>query len=132
MRRASLQETQVRSLGEEDSPGEGNGNPLQYSCLENSTERGAWWATVYGVTKSQTRLVCLPMKQQQWTRRHRKVLFTLEDWFLKTSDNHTTCSIKHSQLLKTPNPAHLQSRPALLAETWLSLNYLPRVRKTPT
>ena len=38
------------------SPGEGNGNPLQYSCLENSMERGAWWATVRGVTKSQTRL----------------------------------------------------------------------------
>ena len=38
------------------SPGEGNGNPLQYSCLENSMDRGAWWATVHGVTKSQTRL----------------------------------------------------------------------------
>ena len=38
------------------SPGEGNGNPLQYSCLENSTDGGAWWATVYRVTKSQTRL----------------------------------------------------------------------------
>ena len=34
--------------------GEGNGNPLQYSCLENSMERGAWQATVHGVTKSQT------------------------------------------------------------------------------
>ena len=34
------------------SPGVGNGNPLQYSCLENSTDRGAWWATVHGVTKS--------------------------------------------------------------------------------
>ena len=33
------------------SPGEGNGNPLQYSCLENSIDRGAWWATVHGVTK---------------------------------------------------------------------------------
>ena len=33
------------------SPGEGNGNPLQYSCLENPTDRGAWWTTVYGVTK---------------------------------------------------------------------------------
>ena len=33
------------------SPGEGNGNPLQYSCLENPTEGGAWWATVYGRTK---------------------------------------------------------------------------------
>ena len=36
------------------SPGEGNGNPLQYSCLENPMDRGAWWATVHGVTKSQT------------------------------------------------------------------------------
>ena len=36
------------------SPGEGNGNPLQYSCLENSTDRGAWQVTVCGVAKSQT------------------------------------------------------------------------------
>ena len=35
-------------------PGEGNGNALQYSCLENSMDRGAWWATVPGVIKSQT------------------------------------------------------------------------------
>ena len=33
------------------SPGEANGNPLQYSCLENSMDRGAWWATVHGVSK---------------------------------------------------------------------------------
>ena len=38
------------------SPGEGNGNPLQHSCLENSMNGGAWWATVHGVTKSWTRL----------------------------------------------------------------------------
>ena len=38
------------------SPGKGNGNPLQYSCLENSMDRGAWWATVHGVAKSQTLL----------------------------------------------------------------------------
>ena len=36
------------------SPGEGNGNPLQYSCLENSMDGGACWATVHGVAKSQT------------------------------------------------------------------------------
>ena len=36
------------------SPGGGNGNPFQYSCLENSTDRGAWWATVHRVAKSQT------------------------------------------------------------------------------
>ena len=35
-------------------PGEGNGNPLQYSCLENPMDRGAWWATVHGVAKSRT------------------------------------------------------------------------------
>ena len=38
------------------SPGEGNGNPLQNSCLENSMDGGAWWATVHGVVKSRTRL----------------------------------------------------------------------------
>ena len=36
------------------SPGEGNGNPLQYSCLENSMDRGAWWAIVHEAVKSQT------------------------------------------------------------------------------
>jgi len=36
------------------SPGEGNGNPLQYSCLENSRDKGIWWATVHGVAKSRT------------------------------------------------------------------------------
>ena len=36
------------------SPGEGNGNPLQYSCLENPTDRGAWWATVLGIAESDT------------------------------------------------------------------------------
>ena len=38
------------------SPGEGNGYPLQYSCLENSMDRGAWQGTAHGLTKSQTRL----------------------------------------------------------------------------
>ena len=38
------------------SPGEGNGNPLQYSCLENFMDRGAWQATVCGITKSQTQM----------------------------------------------------------------------------
>ena len=38
------------------SPGGGHGNPLQYCCLENSMDRGAWWATVHGITKSRTQL----------------------------------------------------------------------------
>ena len=53
----AMQETWVQSLGWEHSfPGEGNGYPLQYSCLENSMDRGAWWATVHGVSMSQTQL----------------------------------------------------------------------------
>ena len=42
--------------GSEKFPGEGNDNPLQYSCLENPRDRGVWWAAVQGVTKSQTQL----------------------------------------------------------------------------
>ena len=44
--------------GSGGSPGEGNGNQLQYSCLGNLMDRGAWWATVHGVTKHLT-----PLKQ---------------------------------------------------------------------
>ena len=50
----AMQETQVRSPGSGRSPGERNGNSLQYCCLENPTDRGAWWAIVHGVAKSQT------------------------------------------------------------------------------
>ena len=44
--------------------GEGNGNPLQYSCLENSMDRGAWWATFHSVTKIGHNLVTKPTNQQ--------------------------------------------------------------------
>ena len=52
----------VSELGR--SPGEGNGNPLQYSCLQNPMERGAWWAIVHGITKSWTRLNDLPSEME--------------------------------------------------------------------
>ena len=45
--------------------GEGNGNPLQCSCLENPRDRGAWWAAVYGVTQSRTRLKWLSSSSMQ-------------------------------------------------------------------
>ena len=54
----------IRGLGR--SPGGGQGNPLQYSCLENPMDRGAWQATVHSVAKSQTRL--------KWLNTHRIVL----------------------------------------------------------
>ena len=46
-----MQGTWVGFLGQEDSPGGGNGNPFQYPCLGNPIIRGAWWATICGVTK---------------------------------------------------------------------------------
>ena len=52
----TMRETWVPSLGQDEHLREGNGNPLQYSCLENSTDRGAWWAIVHGIAKSQTGL----------------------------------------------------------------------------
>ena len=52
----AMQETLGSIPGLGRSPGEGNGNPFQYSCLENPMDRGAWWATVHGVTKNQTRV----------------------------------------------------------------------------
>ena len=55
-----MQETQktLGSLSQEDSPGVGTGNLLQYSCLENSLDRGTWWATVHGVSKESDTTEC--------------------------------------------------------------------------
>ena len=52
----TMKEREVRSLGQEDTLEKGMATTLQYSCLENSMSRGAWRATVHGVTKSQTQL----------------------------------------------------------------------------
>ena len=81
------------------APGEENGNPLQYSCLENPMDGGAWWATVHGVAKSQTRL-------RDFTH----------------SFTHSCCLavLKHS-FLPSPNPriaAIFQSQP----EVWWACN----------
>ena len=51
----------------EGTSGEGNGNPLQYSCLENPRDRGAWWAAVCGVAQSRTRLKRLSSRRGQST-----------------------------------------------------------------
>ena len=48
--------------------GEGNGNPLQYSCLENPMDGGAWWAAVFGVTQSRTRLKQLSSSMRVFSR----------------------------------------------------------------
>jgi len=52
----AMQETWGSIPGSGRSPGEGNGYPFQYSCLENLIDRGAWWVTVHGVAKNWTQL----------------------------------------------------------------------------
>ena len=52
--RSAIEADSIPGLGR--FPGERNGNPLQYSCLENPMDRGAWWAAVHGATKSRTQL----------------------------------------------------------------------------
>ena len=61
---ANARDSRDEGSGVRKIPGEGNGNPLQYSCLENPTDRGAWQATVHGVTKNRTRLKRLNMHTQ--------------------------------------------------------------------
>ena len=90
----AMRETRVRFLGWEDPLEKGNGNPRQYSCLENSTDRGAWWATVHEVAKSQTRLSNFTSGSfstvlQKLTQRCKA---TIPQFFKKgTSNQHLDC-----------------------------------------
>ena len=63
--------------------GEGNGNPLQGSCLENPRDGGAWWAAVYGVTQSRTRLKWLSSRGGCLTKRKRKTSTSGRAWMKK-------------------------------------------------
>ena len=67
----AIQETRVQSLGSGRSPGVGNGNPLQYSCLENYMLGGAWRVTAHGITNSWTQLsntLCVSLFCIRWTK----------------------------------------------------------------
>ena len=71
------QETWLWSLGWQDSPGGEHSNPLQYSCLENPMDRGAWWATVQRVTNSQTQLKQLSTYIWYWILQENRENFFL-------------------------------------------------------
>ena len=60
--------------------GEGNGNPLQCSCLENPRDRGAWWAAVYGVAQSQTRLKRLSSSSSKLMEIENRVVVARDLW----------------------------------------------------
>ena len=61
--------------------GEGNGSPLQCSCLENPRDRGAWWAAIYGVAQSWTRLKRLSSSSSSSSRRKMRGFLRREEWF---------------------------------------------------
>ena len=85
------------------SPGEGNSNPFQYSCLENRMDKGAWWATVHGVTKSQTRLKQLSMqtcRRNRTTGTVRKLGRTQRQGFIQTP-SFVMCSWGYKVELKS-------------------------------
>ena len=77
--------------------GEGNGNPLQYSCLENPRDGGAWWAAVYGVSQSWTRL-----KQLSSSSRHS---------FIHIFIKHLLCARYYSRTQHLPDAHILQENP---------------------
>ena len=92
-----MQKTQVQSLGQEDPLGEGNGNPLQYACLGNPTDRGAWWATAHGAAEwDTTEHTHLPLRElshgnvtHYWrTRTETQRLEETGGQVLKKSDAH--------------------------------------------
>ena len=90
------------------SPREGNGNPLWYSCLENPTDRGAWWASVHGATKSQT-----------W----------LSDWACTCTHTPTTSPIHKIKIIQFSSVA--QSCPTLCDAMNRSTPGLPVHHKLP-
>ena len=82
--RVSQSWTWLKQLNMHACIGEGNGNPLQYSCLENPRDRRAWWAAVYGVTQSRTRLKWLSSSSRPKISVQREVRVT-ESWFRQNS-----------------------------------------------
>ena len=77
--------------GSGSSPGGGHGCPLQYSCLENPKDRGAWWATVPGVAKSWTRPKWLEYTHTHTQQRHQEAFITVS---VKKSKNTHVHGIK--------------------------------------
>ena len=86
---------------------EGNGNPLQYSCLENPRDRGAWWAAVYGVAQSRTRLKWLSSRsrsREKWKYKEYKMHFSSVQFIRSVgSDSLTPHKLQNARL-----PVHHQ------------------------
>ena len=89
------------------SPGEGNGNPPQFSCLGNSMDRGAWWATVHGVTKIWTGLKRLSMHTCIYIMTHHFSIFNIHHLRIQIFVFRLTMSL---YLLRKPSKINLMKK----------------------
>ena len=96
--------------------GEGNGNPLQCSCLENPGDGGAWWATVYGVTHSRTRLKWLSSSSSPYLIKKSILL------------QNFSCEKVH---YKIPSPLNVSVQFSPVAQLCLTLRVVPMDCSTP-
>ena len=105
------------------SSGGGKSNPLQYCCLENSKDRGAWWATVYGVSKNRTQLNTQGLRQTQTINVAGNILYGLALIYL--------CSfISYQAALCSQDPSHQLC--CLFCNMRLSLDQFSCVEFTPS
>ena len=108
MRNAGLEEAQAgiktarRNIN--NLTGEGNGNPLQCSCLENLRDRGAWWATIYGVAQSRTQLKWLSSRYADDTTLMAKSEEELKSLLMKVKEESEKFGLKLN-IQKTKNMA---------------------------
>ena len=104
------------------SPGEGNGNLLQYSCLRNPMDRGAWWAKVHRVVKSQTRLDAHMHTQPQFVL---QVPMKIQAGFFRKIDKlivKFTCKFNEPRIAKT----FLRKSKSWRIHTWQFKNLVQR------
>ena len=90
--------------------GEGNGNPLQYSCLENPRDGGAWWAVVYGVAESRTRLKRLSSSSSRLARTSPPLVLLRYNWHIilykfKVYYIYILCNDYHNNFSEHLSPA---------------------------
>ena len=85
--------------GSGGAPGEGNGNPLQYSCLENPMDKGAWWATVYGVTRVRYALATKPPPPEKikYVTLTSDLQYTASSWLPRAFQGFDSRQSRHPQ-----------------------------------
>jgi len=112
--------------------GEGNGNPLQYSCLENPRDRGAWWAAVYGVTQSQTRLKQLSSSSSSSSPPEQNLVFHTASPSHQASGTSllTSSTREHTEKIRTTVPLASRTNNTITESypKWKEIRLCPRCR----